>query len=367
MNVDFFSFSYAPDALKELWLNQFKEVIQGGVFIGGPHVKRFEEAWSNYNSAEYSVGVSNGLDGLIIALMSLNIGIGHRVAVPAHTFIATWTAVLAVGATPVGVDVDEEGLIDLEKFADLADQVDAVIPVHMHGTMVDMTKLLGICTSNQRGERVKVVEDASQAHGVVSRESIKPGQLSDLAVYSLYPTKNLGALGDAGVITTNNEEIFEKLCVLRNYGSSKYDKYFHEVKGFNNRLDPIQASILSANLSLLNEWNQIRRELSSIYIRELTARFPIMQRNREDSVRHHFCILTNKRLELREYLVKNNIRTEIHYPRVAAYEAAKIYGLKNSHYPVAEKIARETLSLPLSQWHNQEQIGYVVRIIMKWN
>lgn len=366
MNVDFSPFSYTPNELKAEWLEGVAKVVDGGNFIGGKWLFEFEDAWSKYTSSSFSVGVSNGLDGLVLALRALNIHNGDLVAVPAHTFIATWNAVISVGATPIGVDVDENGLLDLEEFNRIHYRVKAVIPVHMHGATVDMTRLREICSKGVSKERVKIVEDASQAHGALSPDGSQLGKFSDLVVYSLYPTKNLGALGDAGIITTNDKELSDRIRSLSNYGQAKNDKYSHNELGYNNRLDPLQASILMTNLGMLAKWNKKRIELSNVYISELDNSIEILQINRRDSVRHHFCVITPGRDQLRRYLLDRGIKTEIHYPRVAGIEANLFLG-KNQEFPNSEKIAQKTLSLPLSQWHNLEQIQYVASQVKAWS
>jgi dTDP-4-amino-4,6-dideoxygalactose transaminase len=366
LDVEFFSFSYAPLELRNQWIEKFSKVIQEeGVFIGGKNVIEFENDWANANDSKFAIGVSNGFDGLTLALRSLGIEKGWRVAVPAHTFIATWNAVISLGATPIGVDVDDDGLMDLEQFHLIAPKVQAVIPVHMHGSTVDMNLMHQICTDTNLVSPIRIVEDASQAHGALNRDGSGLGKYSDAVVYSLYPTKNLGALGDAGIVTTNSQILQEKIRSLSNYGSSKESKYSHEVLGFNNRLDPIQAAVLSENLKLLNEWNSGRRELSNIYITELSGILNVLQTSRLDSVRHHLCVLTPHREELKKFLISTGIKTEIHYPNVAGIEALRFLG-REARFPKSEEIAKNTLSLPLSQWHNTEQILYVISQIKTW-
>lgn len=365
MLVDFFSFKYAPSELLSEWSNRIAEVISEGVFVAGIKVSEFEKAWADFTGSRFAVGVSNGFDGLTLALRTLEIGEGDFVAVPAHTFIATWNAVISVGATPIGVDVDEEGLIDLDLFRQISPKVKAVIPVHMHGSTVDMAGLHKICSDEKLDSPIRIIEDASQAHGAFSLGGSKLGKYSDLVVYSLYPTKNLGALGDAGVITANDQKFEETLRSLSNYGVSKDKKYVHQVLGYNNRLDPIQATVLTRNLELLPQWNTRRQYLSNLYIRELSEFIDILQVSRLDSVRHHLCVLTSKREVLREFLQNNGVKTEIHYPNLAGYEAMNFLK-KDSVFPKSESIATSTLSLPLSQWHNEEQILYVASKIRSW-
>jgi dTDP-4-amino-4,6-dideoxygalactose transaminase len=264
-----------------------------------------------------------------------------------------------VGATPIGIDIDNNGLMDLELFHRISSRVKAVIPVHMHGACVDMASLHKICSDPKLLAPIKIIEDASQAHGALSLDGSKLGKYSDVVVYSLYPTKNLGALGDAGIVTTNSKTLQEKIRSLSNYGSSKESKYNHEVLGYNNRLDPIQAAILIENLKMLDAWNDVRKELSNLYITELSGIFNILQASRLDSVRHHLCILTPNRDRLKEFLASKGIKTEIHYPNVAGIEALRFLD-KKAKFPKSEEIASATLSLPLSQWHNIEQVSYVI-------
>ena len=364
MDIEFFSFKYAPLELKENWRDSVTKVIGEGILIGGRFVEDFENSWSNFTESNYSIGVSNGLDGLVLALRALNIRRGDVVAVPAHTFIATWNAIISVGATPIGVDIDKSGLMDLDEFTKIHNKVQAIIPVHMHGATVNMKALSDICL-RKADKPIHIIEDASQAHGALLPDGNQIGRFSDLVVYSLYPTKNLGGLGDAGVITTNRKELNDRIRSLSNYGQTKGNKYLHSELGYNNRLDPIHASVLSHNLTRLTEWNNNRRELGNLYISELVDSIEILQLDRQDSVRHHFCVLTPDRDNLQRYLLDRGIKTEIHYPRVAGIEANHFLG-RDSKFPNSEKIANETLSLPLSQWHNLDQVQYVASQVKAW-
>lgn len=365
MEIEFFSFKNVPSDLRELWMKVIKEAVNDGVYIGGRFVEKFENDWRDFTKSSHAIGVSNGMDGLILGLKSLNIGLGKFVAVPAHTFIATWNAIIAVGATPIGIDVDDEGLMNLDQLNNVASRVDAVIPVHMHGSPVDMKMLYQICNSPHLIKPISIIEDASQSHGALCSDQTPLGTYSDLVVYSLYPTKNLGALGDAGIITTNNKTISEKIRSLSNYGSEKGDKYTHREIGFNNRLDPIQAAVLSENLNFLTEWNNTRRVLSSIYIEELSSHLPILQKERLDSVRHHLCILVDDRDSLREFLRSKYIKTEIHYPNCAGTEAMSFLN-SDGKFLKSEAISKSTLSLPLSPWHTEEEIDYVASQVRAW-
>jgi dTDP-4-amino-4,6-dideoxygalactose transaminase len=357
--VAFFSYTDAPSGIKQEWVQSISDAIDSGRFIGGDLVLEFEESWAKMLGVNFAVGVGNGLDGLILALRALEIGPGDLVAVPSHTFIATWNAVKLVGATPVGVDVNQQGLIDLEKLESLTN-ISCVIPVHMHGAMVDMARL------NRWAAKTgtKIVEDASQAH-LARCDLGYSGTLSDVGVFSLYPTKNLGALGDAGVITTSNETIASSIRSYANYGASQGDKYLHNSFGVNSRLDSIQAAALLVNLKYLESWKKHRIKLAEIYLNKIQAnnRVTFLHADASTSVWHHFPVVCPKRAELSAYLLENGISTEIHYPNLAAREYEEITGEPIGDYPIGDYLADSILSLPISQWHSVEEIEYVAHIV----
>jgi dTDP-4-amino-4,6-dideoxygalactose transaminase len=221
--IPFFSFSMLEEETKQLWLDSVAKLIGGGQFIGGPMLHTFEESWARYTGATFCAGVGNGYDALYLALKSLHVGPGSFVAVPAHTFIATWLAVDATGATVVGVDCDENGQISLDALEEVTNKIDAVIAVHMHGMMTNMNRLTEWCREN----RVKLVEDCAQAHGA-KQFGKHAGTFGDAGAFSFYPTKNLGALGDAGAVVSNSQIINSKVKSLSNYGSSLNNKYEYE-------------------------------------------------------------------------------------------------------------------------------------------
>jgi dTDP-4-amino-4,6-dideoxygalactose transaminase len=356
IDIPFFSFKQAPDDLKNKWFEEIKKTIDLGIFIKGPNVEKFEESWASKINVPYALGVSNGQDGLILALRALNISNGDYVAVPAHTFIAVHNAVLTVGATPYSLDVDVNGLIDLNLLENLNQKISAVIVVHMHGQMVDMQRVMNWANKQD----VRVIEDCSQAH-LAKQEGVYAGTWGDVGVFSLYPTKNLGALGDAGVMVTKNDTTIEKLRLLSNYGSSPTDKYNHISYGVNYRLDEIQAAILNDNLEYLESWNTRRREIAELYLNNLdTSKFSLLCNDVAKSVWHHFCILTRDRNSVRQNLVTSGIYSEVHYPNVAAIEVEKYLKTSITNYPKSETIAKETISLPLSPWHSNKDIYKVI-------
>jgi dTDP-4-amino-4,6-dideoxygalactose transaminase len=362
--IPFFSLNKVPDSLKSEWLTVISQVIEGGQFIGGPQVKKFEENWAAHVGIKHAIGVGNGLDGLVIALRALGISSGDTVAVPAHTFIATWNAVKLVGATPVGVDVDDLGLIDLDILESMEIDVNCVIPVHMHGAMVDMHRL----STWAKKKQILLIEDASQAHmGTIT--GLTAGQASDIGVFSLYPTKNLGALGDAGIVVTDDEDLASKVRSIANYGASPDDKYLHETFGVNSRLDPIQAAILNVNLGNLDKWNLRRKEIAQLYISNVKeySSLKIMNKILQSSVWHHFPIVSNERDQLLHYLRSNGISCEIHYPRTAAEEYFEITGLTKIDFPNAQNLAAKILSLPISPWHSNDEIFEVCDVVNDFN
>lgn len=360
LKVPFFDLKMVPEEVKILWKRDFERVVSFGQFIGGDELRKFEASWAKMADVSYSAGVGNGLDGIVIALKALGIEKGQKVAVPAHTFIATWNAVHIAGGTPIGIDVDERGLMDLHLLELLPEAPSFVIPVHMHGMAVDMGRLMTWAKVNS----CLVVEDASQAH-LANSGGKRVGSISDAGVFSLYPSKNLGALGDAGVITTNSFETYSKIRNYQNYGAESGNKYDHKSLGVNSRLDSLQAAFLNTNLRFLEEWNSKRRENASVYIDNLIEHQELRFLNRqlEDSVWHHFPILVKNRSNLIKYLDNVGISTEIHYPNLASSEFSNMMGITKVYFKNAEIIANEILSLPISPWHTIEQIEYVCKSV----
>jgi dTDP-4-amino-4,6-dideoxygalactose transaminase len=364
IRVPFVDFSRIPHEVIEEQKRAASKVIEAGYFIGGPLVAQFESEWASAIGSKYAVGVGNGLDGLVIALKALDIRSGDLVAVPTHTFIATWNAVVLAGATPVGIDVDQYGLLDLSLLESDPRKFSAVIPVHMHGMMVDMVRL-----NRWAAEKaVRVIEDASQAHLAYSK-GVTAGTASDVGVFSLYPSKNLGALGDSGINVTSSLQIAEKMRSYRNYGASNDDKYFHTSFGVNSRLDSMQAAFLSVNLKYLATWNKVRSKIADIYIKNLVPNeyFSLLNPGDRDSVWHHFAILTNSRTQLQKYLTSNGIQTEIHYPHLASSEYARISNETSTPAATGEYISQHILSLPISPWHTEEQILHVCNVVNNFN
>lgn len=356
--VPFFSLESKPSHLKEELLQKISTIVSSGLFINGPYLEKFQKNWAKYIGTKAAVGVGNGLDGLSIALKAVGIQPGDRVAVPAHTFIASLIAIHNIGAIPVGVDVNLNGLMNLADLEKLDVPIRAVMPVHMHGAMVDMKSLTALAKS----KNWMVVEDASQAHGA-TQNGIKAGAWGHAGVFSLYPTKNLGAIGDAGVIVTNNLKLAEVMRSLGNYGSSKENKYKHELLGGNSRLDEIQAAAVDTSLKYLDEWNNKRIAIGARYSEALfgwNLSEIELQGKEIRTVRHHFPIVIPNRIEFIEQLSSLGIQTEIHYPFVAANEYEQLVSAETKIYPVAERISEQIVSLPMSPWMSNEDVSKVI-------
>jgi dTDP-4-amino-4,6-dideoxygalactose transaminase len=359
--VPYFSFKKAPVELQNKWLEALKSTISEGVFIKGSEVDHFEKSWAFKLKTNHALGVSNGQDGLIIALRALGVKAGEKVLVPSHSFIATHNAIVSIGAIPVSVDVDSNGLLDVSLLSSVDPKVSAIIAVHMHGQVCDMPRILEWAKKSH----VLVIEDASQAH-LAAIGNKYAGTFGDVGVFSLYPTKNLGALGDAGVVVTDSNEIYEKMKSLSNYGSSGSDKYLHDQFGLNNRLDEIQAAILNVNVQYLDEWNHTRKNIAFKYFEGLKdTEVKFLQEPIDGNIWHHFCILHHERDRIRQELTNRGIGTEIHYPHVAANEYEKYSNLQITSFPRAEMIANQVLSLPNSQWHTPDDIDYVIKVIQE--
>jgi len=340
-------------------------VIERAAFIGGVECDRFEEEFASFCEAEHAVGVGNGTDALILSLRALGVGKGDEVIVPANTFIATSEAVSAVGAVPVFVDVDiETALISEESMkAAISKRTAAVIAVHLYGRAADMTTILRI--AKRKG--IAVIEDAAQAHGA-RWGGRRVGSLSNVACFSFYPGKNLGAYGDAGAIVTNDNALAERVRLLKNHGRTQ--KYIHDTEGYNSRLDNLQAAILSVKLKHLDQWNSYRETIAGRYRARLEgsrALRMLSSAGHEEHVYHLFVVRCEARDDLREALQKKGISTGIHYPLPLHLQPAYArLGHSVGSFPNAEKLAATVLSLPIYAEITDEEIDTVTQAIREW-
>ena len=313
-------------------------------FILGQDVGAFEKEFADFCQTEYAIGCASGTDALHLACRALDIGPGDEVIVPAFTFVATALGVTLAGAKPVLVDVDPEtALIDVERIADaITPNTKAVIPVHLYGQVADMDPLLALA----REKRLFVIEDAAQAHGA-ELDGRRAGSIGDIACFSFYPGKNLGAYGDGGAITTRQPKVFERLELLRNWGSKK--KYHHEEMGLNSRLDTVQAAILRIKLKYLDGWNQTRRDLAAAYDAALADVDGVtLTKTPSKSAYHLYVIRMAERDEALKRLHDAGVMAGLHYP-FAVHElgAYSWLGYTQGTFPVSEDWARRCLSLPI--------------------
>jgi dTDP-4-amino-4,6-dideoxygalactose transaminase len=338
-----------------------KRVLEKGHFILGEEVSSFEEEFARYCGVRYGVGVGSGTDALFLALKAANIGEGDEVITVSHSFIATAFAISQTGAKPIFLDIDPKFYtMDPNALEDFLKKrkrkrVKAILPVHLYGHPAEMEAIMEIA----RRYHLMVVEDACQAHGAEYRGR-KAGSLGHLSCFSFYPTKNLGAYGDGGIVLTNERRYDERLRLLRRYGEKK--KYEHVSKGWNSRLDEIQAAILRVKLKYLDQWNGERRKKALVYKRmfeNIEVRCPV-ENEQTRHVYHLFVIQTKKRNALQVFLKKKGIETLIHYPVPTHLQMVyKELGYRRGGLPVTEKVAREILSLPLFPELTSEEIREV--------
>ncbi len=339
-------------------------VLKRGWFILGEEVENFEKEFAAYCGAKYCCAVSNGLDALNLSLKAHRFGYGDEVIVPAHTFIATWLAVSNLNAKVVPVDIEEQSFnIDPFLITDaVTEKTKAIFPVHLYGQSANMDGVMKIAEKYN----LIVIEDAAQAHGARYKNKII-GSLGNTTCFSFYPGKNLGAFGDGGAIVTDDEEIYQKVKMLSNYGSA--EKYVHDVKGVNCRLDELQAAVLRVKLKYLNEWNERRKTIAERYLQEIHNAFVSLPEKEEytDHIWHLFVVRSKRRDELKTYLAKNGIGTIIHYPippfQQKAYEN---YKFETNQYPVASQIAKEILSLPIGPHLKLNEVQEIINVINRF-
>ena len=321
------------------------EVIRSGWFILGPVVDRFEQEYAAYCSARHCVGLANGLDALHLGLRALDVGPGDEVIVPSNTYIATWLAVSQCGATPVPVEPGEYTYnIDPSKIERaITERTKVILPVHLYGQPADLDPIRAIA----KARKLRVLEDGAQAHGA-RYKGRRIGAHGDLVAWSFYPGKNLGALGDGGAITTDDEQLADRVRVLRNYGSRV--KYVTEVQGYNSRLDPLQAAVLSVKLRHLDDWNARRATLAQQYS-EVLAQTELHLPEVPDwasAAWHLYVVRTSDRDALQRHLTTSGIGSLIHYPIPPHLQAAYAsLAFKTGDFPISEAMASQVLSLPM--------------------
>lgn len=342
----------------EEYKNNFSDTLEKGWYILGNNVSSFEKRFADFIGSKYCIGVASGLDALMLSLKAFNFGEGE-VIVPSNTYIATILSIIQCGLKPVLVepDIRTYNIDPLKIEENINQKTKAIMVVHLYGKSCDMDPITALC----RKYDLKLIEDCAQSHGAKYKGKMT-GTFGDFGAFSFYPTKNLGALGDAGSVNTDSEELNKIIRRLRNYGSDV--KYYNEIVGYNSRLDEIQAGFLSIKLKKLDEINNHKRELAELYLTGLDDRFikPVVDKDYFD-VFHIFNIRIDKRDQLKEYLLKKNIKTDIHYP-VAPHKQKAMQGILNKDsFPISEEIHRTTLSLPISYFHKKRDVEEVIEVI----
>ncbi|NVM65355.1 dTDP-4-amino-4,6-dideoxygalactose transaminase [Mucilaginibacter sp. SG538B] len=351
---------------KEELKKAFDRVLDSGWYIMGDELKTFETEFAAYCGTKHAIGVANGLDALILIIRAYKeMGVlqdGDEIIVPANTYIASILAISANNLVPVLVEPDintyniDPALIEFHITA----KTKAILPVHLYGQLCDMNAINAIAQKHQ----LKVIEDSAQAHGATSNGK-RAGNFGDATGFSFYPGKNLGALGDAGAITTNDDTLNGSIRALLNYGSHK--KYENLYKGVNSRLDELQAALLSVKLKTLDQETATKRAIANRYLKEINNAKIILPKVAEQSahVWHLFVIRTDAREHLQQYLTNNGIQTVIHYP-IPPHQQEAYKEWNNLSYPISETIHREVLSLPLSPVLKPEEVDYVIKTINKY-
>ena len=360
--IPFVSLARQNESIRDRLDDAYRRVMDSGWFILGAELEAFEEEFAKYSEAKYCIGVGNGLDALHFLLLAYGIGPGDEVIVPSNTFIATWLAVSQCGATPIPVEPDINSYnINPSLIEDaITPRTRCIMPVHLYGQPADMDPIKKIAAKHN----LIVIEDAAQSQGAKYKGQ-RIGSLGHAAATSFYPGKNLGALGDGGAILTNDESIAKKVRQYRNYGS--LIKYHHEIKGFNSRLDEMQAAFLRVKLSVLDEWNNERKRLAQSYsdlLQNSDVLLPITP-SYADPVWHLYVIRSRDRDALQKHLKNKGIDTVIHYP-IPPYKQLCYQDFARRELPIASLLANEVLSLPIFYSMNNNQIKMVVDAIREF-
>jgi len=358
--ISYQTFNGMHNPLKEEFRAAYNEVFDSQWFIGGKNLHAFEEEFAEYIGSKYCVGCGNGLDAIRMMLTAAGIGKGDEVIIPANTFIATAIAVSQTGARPVLVEPEYEtllmnpGLIE----AAITDRTRAIIAVHLYGRLQNMDLICAIAEKHH----LLLFEDVAQAHGARDEKGRTAGTFGIAAAFSFYPGKNLGALGDAGCVVTDDPSLAGKVRAIGNYGSS--EKYHHDCMGMNSRLDEFQAAFLRVKLNHLEEWNMERKRQAKLYYAGIKNDEILLPKQIEENVYHIFPILCARRDELQAYLKERDIMTLIHYPIPIHLQGAYAdAGYKKGDYPISEKISKTELSIPIYPGLTDEEIATVISAI----
>lgn len=359
MNIPFVSLEELHREIESDITESFLNVYRNNIFITGKQLTEFENEFAEFCGCKFAVGCATGLDALFLILKALDIGQGDEVIIPSNTFIATALAVSYVGARPVLVEPDEKTFTIQPDLIEekITAKTKAIIPVHLYGRCADMDPILEIASKHN----LYVVEDAAQAHGALYKGR-KSGSMGIAAGFSFYPGKNLGALGDAGIVVTNSGTLAEKIRMLGNYGAKV--KYHHEYQGNNSRLDELQAGFLRVKLPHLDKWNQERNRIAARYLKEIKnplIELPMPTSGDYYNVWHLFVLKCSSREHFQAYLAANGIGTNIHYPiPIHCQNAYKDLDIPNGALPVCEKLSNEIISIPMYYGMSDLEIQYVI-------
>ncbi|PIB36536.1 hypothetical protein BFP72_14575 [Reichenbachiella sp. 5M10] len=359
MKIPFFDTKRQYAGLQAEMQQSLEAIADEGMWIGGAAVGEFERAWAETVGARCVVAVGNGTDALFIGLCALGIGAGDEVIVPAVSWVSTASVVLQSGAVPVFVDVGADGLLDVELLlGKITARTKAILPVHLYGQMADMSAIRTLC----KDRNIALLEDAAQAH-LARRGGMGVGEGADLAAYSFYPTKNLGAWGDAGAIVCHDQDLADSCRAIANQGG----RGVHDVLGVTSRMDTLQAAILLVKLQRLSQWTERRRAIAQRYVYHLKEveglQLPVVHEEAYH-VYHHFVIRTSSRHVLRTYLQKHGIGTEVHYPE--ALPQLRVFnhlGQRVEEFAMADLFCQEAISLPVYPELRDEEVDYICRII----
>lgn len=365
MNIPFLDLKAQFKQIEHDVIPAVTEAMTNGAFIGGPQVTNFEEEFAAFCDSRYCVGVGSGTDALRFALMAAGVGQGDEVITVPNTFIATTEAISQVGAKPKFVDVKEDTCnIDPDKIeAHITSKTRAIIPVHLYGQIADMDAILKIAEKSN----LAVIEDACQAHGALYKGK-RAGSMGAAGCFSFYPGKNLGAFGEAGAVVTQDEQMAQKMRMIRDHGQEK--KYHHQIEGFNGRLDAIQAAVLRIKLKHLPDWTESRRQNAARY-NALLSQIPGVKTPTEadlvESVYHLYVIHVDNRDDLQKFLMNKGIATGLHYPLPLHLQPAyKHLEYPKGAFPIAENSAARLLSLPMFPELTNEQIEYIAKSIKEF-
>jgi dTDP-4-amino-4,6-dideoxygalactose transaminase len=363
MTVPFLDLGAAYSEMRDEMNAAVARVLESGWFIGGPELENFEHQFAAYCGTSHCIGTGNGLDALHLLLRAADIGPGDEVIVASNTFIATWLAVSMVGAIPVAVEPDPatHNLDPAKVEAAITGRTRVVLVTHLYGQPADLDPLLTLC----RQHGLRLFEDAAQAHGA-RYKGVRIGGHGDGTAWSFYPSKNLGAIGDGGAVTCNDANIAKRIRTLGNYGSER--RYVNQERGYNTRLDPIQAAMLSVKLPYLDSWNERRRSIAALYLDALPATavdLPAVP-NWADPVWHLFVVRSNLREALQSHLTEASVQTLIHYPIPPHKQEAYASEFATVSLPIAETLASEILSLPIGPHMSIDDADRVIHAIKNW-